>query len=103
MSPDLDTLATALYTRIDDLLLAHPEWAPQRPAAGIAPKLSDAELITLAVIQVLLRFRFRGAFHPLRQKQPDTLVPAHTAAPRAQQAPTPSGRGDAARHRRAGA
>ena len=44
MDADLDTLATALYVKIDDLLKAAPEWAPARPAVGIAPKLSDAEL-----------------------------------------------------------
>ena len=42
MGPDLDTLATALYVRIDDLLDANPRWAPQRPRVGIVPKLSDA-------------------------------------------------------------
>jgi len=50
---DLDTLATALYARIDDVLKEHPELAPWRPKVGIAPKLSDAELLTLAVLQVL--------------------------------------------------
>ena len=35
--------------KIDDLRKAAPEWAPARPAVGIAPKLSDAELVTLAV------------------------------------------------------
>ena len=50
---DLDTLATALYARIDDLLKDHPELVPWRPKVGIAPKLSDAELLTLAVLQVL--------------------------------------------------
>jgi len=54
MNPDLDTLATRLYVTIDDLLIEHPQWAPERPAVGIAPKLTDAELITLAVIQALL-------------------------------------------------
>jgi hypothetical protein len=54
MNPDLDTLATRLYVTIDDLLIEHPQWAPERPEIGIAPKLSDAELITLAVIQALL-------------------------------------------------
>lgn len=53
MDADLDTLATALYARIDDLLKEHPELAPWRPKVGIAPKLSDAELLTLAVLQVL--------------------------------------------------
>lgn len=55
MDADLDTLATALYVRADDLLKAHPAVVPARPLVGIAPKLSDAELITLAVMQVLLQ------------------------------------------------
>jgi Transposase DDE domain len=53
---DLDTLATALYVSTDDLLKARPELAPVRPRVGIAPKLSDAELVTLAVMQALLGF-----------------------------------------------
>jgi hypothetical protein len=53
---DLDTLATALYVTIDDLLQQAPQLAPWRPAVGIAPKLSDAELVTLAVMQALLGF-----------------------------------------------
>jgi hypothetical protein len=53
---DLDTLATALYVKTDDLLDAAPGWAPPRPAVGITPKLSDAELVTLAVMQALLGF-----------------------------------------------
>ena len=54
MDADLDTLAIALYARIDDTLKDRPELAPWRPKVGIAPKLSDAELLTLAVMQVLL-------------------------------------------------
>jgi Transposase DDE domain len=50
---DLDTLATALYVTIDDALQAAPELRPWRPAVGIAPKLTDAELLTLAVMQAL--------------------------------------------------
>jgi len=50
---DLDTLATALYARTDDLLKACPQRAPQRPRVGIEPKITDAELITLAVLQAL--------------------------------------------------
>ena len=56
MDADLDTLATALYVRIDDLLKASPERAPWRPRIGITPKISDAELITLAVMAALLQF-----------------------------------------------
>ena len=62
MNPELDTLATRLYVTIDDLIIAHPDWAPERPAVGIAPKLSDAELITLAVIQALLGYTSEAQF-----------------------------------------
>jgi hypothetical protein len=51
---DLDTLATALYVRVDDLLKSEPRRCPWRPRVGIAPKISDAELVTLAVMQSLL-------------------------------------------------
>jgi hypothetical protein len=53
---DLDTLATALYVRTDELLKTSPEWAPWRPRVGFAPKLTDAELVTLAVLQALLGY-----------------------------------------------
>jgi hypothetical protein len=53
---DLDTLATALYVRTDDLLKESPQLAPWRPGTGITPRLSDAELVTLAVMQALLGF-----------------------------------------------
>lgn len=56
MTTELDTLATALYVRTDDLLKESPQLAPLRPAVGIAPQLSDAELVTLAVLQALLGF-----------------------------------------------
>ena len=62
MNPDLDTLATRLYVTVDDLLVEHPEWAPQRPAVGIAPRLSDAELLTLAVLQGLLGYTSEARF-----------------------------------------
>jgi|SRR5215213_1014323 hypothetical protein len=56
MDADLDTLATALYARIDDTLKERPDLQPWRPKVGIAPQLSDAELLTLAVMQALLGF-----------------------------------------------
>ena len=56
MTTDLDTLATALYVKIDDELKVCPDVAPERPAAGIAPTLSDAELLTLAVMGALLGY-----------------------------------------------
>jgi hypothetical protein len=42
--------------RTDDLLKQSPHRAPCRPAAGIGPRISDAELVTLAVMQALLGF-----------------------------------------------
>ena len=59
MNPDLDTLATRLYVTVDDLLVEHPEWVPERPAVGIAPRLSDAELSDSEVSQ--LRDKIRRA------------------------------------------
>ena len=40
--------------KIDETLQAHPGLRQWRPAVGIAPKLTDAELVTLAVLQALL-------------------------------------------------
>ena len=56
MKTELDSLATALYVKTDDLLKSLPQLAPYRPRVGIAPRLSDAELVTLAVMQALLGF-----------------------------------------------
>lgn len=56
MNADLDTLATALYVRIDDELKTRPELVPCRPAVGFEPRLSDSELVTVAVMQALLGF-----------------------------------------------
>jgi hypothetical protein len=53
---DVDTLATALYVRTDDLLRQFPDLAPWRPRVGLQPRLSDAELVTLAVMQALLGY-----------------------------------------------
>jgi Transposase DDE domain len=50
VTTDLNTLLTALYVKIDDQL-------GRRVRAGRPPKLSDAELLTLAVAQVLLGVR----------------------------------------------
>ncbi|MCA1681421.1 MAG: IS982 family transposase [Actinobacteria bacterium] len=47
MTADLDTLLTALYVLADDLL-------PRRPRARRRPKITEAELVCLAVAQILL-------------------------------------------------
>ena len=48
MHADLDALLTALYVLVDDLL------PPRRRGAGRPPRVSDSELVCLAVAQVLL-------------------------------------------------
>src|SRR5262245_24337290 len=52
----MNTLVTALYVKIDDTVKAFPDLAPRRPRIGIAPQLSDAELVTLAVLSALLGY-----------------------------------------------
>ena len=47
MHANLDALLTALYVRVDDLL-------PRRQGPGRPPRITDAELITLAVAQMFL-------------------------------------------------
>jgi hypothetical protein len=54
--PILTPLATALFVRTDDLIKGLPQLAPWRPRVGIAPQLSDAELVTLAMMQAMLGF-----------------------------------------------
>jgi len=44
---DLDALVTALYVRVDDLL-------PKRQGPGRPPRITDAELIALAVAQMFM-------------------------------------------------
>ena len=56
MDADLDTLATALYVTTDDFLADNPQHRPWRPKVGLKPRLSDAELVTLVVLQALLGF-----------------------------------------------
>lgn len=56
MDADLDTLATALYVTCDDLLREHPDRAPLRIKTGTPPRITDAELITIAVMQAMLQF-----------------------------------------------
>jgi hypothetical protein len=46
---DLDTLATGLYVTSDDFLADNPQYRPWRPRVGLAPRLTDAELVTLVV------------------------------------------------------
>jgi hypothetical protein len=72
---DLDTLATALYARADDLLKACPERVPWRPETGIFPRISDAELVTLAVMQALLGFVSEARWLRFARKSLRALFP----------------------------
>jgi hypothetical protein len=62
VTTDLNTLLTALYVKIDD-------WLGRSRRMGRPPRLSDAELLTLAVAQALLGVRSEARW--LR------FVPAH--------------------------
>lgn len=76
MKTELDTLATAPYVRIDDWLKASPHLLPVRPRAGIAPKLTDAELLTLAVVQALLGFASEGRWLRYAHTHLKPMLPA---------------------------
>ena len=47
MRADLDALLTAIYVLVDDFL-------PERQGPGAPPRITDAELVTLAIAQVFL-------------------------------------------------
>lgn len=68
MLADLDSLLIALYVLVDDLL-------PARSGAGRRPKITDAELITLAVAQILLQCHSERRFLRLARKQLCHLFP----------------------------
>ncbi|WP_345559629.1 hypothetical protein, partial [Streptomonospora halophila] len=53
MKTNLDALLTALYVHLDDDVLPPP---PPRRGPGRPPALTDAELVCVAVAQVLLRY-----------------------------------------------
>ena len=68
MLADLDDLLTALYVLVDDFL-------PARGGAGRRPRISDAELITLAVAQILLQCHSERRFVRLAGKALGHLFP----------------------------
>ena len=87
MTTDLDTLLTALYVLVDDHVI---EPGPRRP--GHPKRLSDAELVCLAVAQVLLGARSEhhwlrmcygrlGHLFPYLPKQPGYHKRVKAAAP----------------------
>ena len=54
MIADLDTLLTALYVELTDSII--PLLGFARSCPGKPPEVTDAELVRLAVAQVLLRY-----------------------------------------------
>ena len=81
MDTDLDTLATALYVTCDDLLVSRPEHAPYRPESGFEPAMTDAELITLAVMSALLGYTRSGAGCATRTRTCGRCSPPCPASP----------------------
>ena len=77
MGTGLEALATALYVTVDDLLKDHPEVLSPCPRVGIATVTSDAEIITLAVVQALLGYTSETRW--IRRFRTDTNLP--TCAP----------------------
>lgn len=53
MDTDPDSLASSLYVSTDYQPKAHLEHAPVRSVASLTPRISDAELVTMAVLQAL--------------------------------------------------
>jgi hypothetical protein len=87
VTPDLDTLLTALYVEIDDHVVSSGQRGPGQPK-----RLSDAELVCLAVAQVLLGARSEhhwlrmcyarlGHLYPYLPKQPGYHKRLKAAAP----------------------
>jgi hypothetical protein len=87
---DLDTLATALYVTIDDRPQQAPQLAPWRPRVGIAPKRSDAELLTLVVMQPCWA-QLRGTLAARGRPAPAPPGPVSARPVRRQQAAAPHG------------
>src|SRR4051812_43108298 len=92
VTADLDTLLIALYVLIDDHVIPHTRRRPGRPK-----RLCDAELVCLAVAQVLLGARAEhhwlrlcygrlGHLFPYLPHQPGYHKPVKAAAPLISQA-----------------
>ncbi|MCX4862799.1 hypothetical protein OHU11_06795 [Streptomyces sp. NBC_00257] len=75
MTNNPDTPATAFSATADDLLKEHPDLAPWRPPVGIAPRLSDAELVTLAMMQAMPGFTSEAKWFRHARAHPRHLFP----------------------------
>ena len=90
MIADLDTLLIALYVELTDRII--PERGFTRRGPGGRPEVTDAELVCLAVAQVLLRFdderhwlrsapKLIGHLFPRLLRQPEYNTRLKAAAP----------------------
>ena len=90
MIADLDTLLIALYVELTDRII--PGRGFTRSGPGQRPEVTDAELVCLAVAQVLLRFdderhwlriapRLIGHLFPRLLRQPEYNTRLRAAAP----------------------
>lgn len=68
MPPDLDTLLTGLYVLADDFL-------PKRSGRGRRPRISDAEVVCLAVAQIFLDCPKERRFLRFARRRLGTLFP----------------------------
>ncbi|MEV6843162.1 hypothetical protein [Actinoplanes sp. NPDC051411] len=80
LDADLDTLLIALYVELDDRIIAASRPARARRGPGRPPLVTDAELLCLAVAQVLLRYNdehhwLRAAPSPGRTPVPAAAAP----------------------------
>ena len=73
MIADLDTLLTALYVELTDRII--PSRGFSRRGPGKPPEVTDAELVCLAVAQVLLRFDDERHWLRAASKQVGHLFP----------------------------
>lgn len=107
MDTDPEALATALHVTADDLLKAHPEITPARPRVGIAPSITDAEVLTLAAIAPLVGIDTKRRFLRYARKHLRGMFPRIPGQSGLQQAPARPGRhhrvagGRAGHHQRA--
>ena len=75
MDADLDTLATALYVTVDDLLQQAPQLAPWRPPVGIPPKRQRRRAGHLGGHAGPARLHLRGPLAALCRPAPAPPVP----------------------------
>ena len=83
MIADLDTLLTALYVELTDRII--PSRGLARRGPGKPPDVTDAELVCLAVAQVLLRYDDERHWLRAAARQVGHLFPRLLGTKRVQQ------------------